>query len=568
MTQSTDRRPPLPSLLVTAPPPSSRSRRGGQRGQGHPFAGGLVAAALGLGGVTVAVLLLWISSPYPAGGPGGALHAAASLWLLAHGADLVRADTVSGGGAPLGVTPLLLSALPLWLLYRATRHALESREEELAAAGRESAGEPCALTTIGWLSAGYLLVGTAVTVYAAGGPLRVDVLSAVLHLPVVTVAAVAYAFWVAVGRPREPLEAAAGWAIGRVPEGAWQARLERCRAVLTPRRLATAVRAAAAGAAVLLGGGALLVAASLVWHWGAAGAAFAQLSQVWSGRFSVLLLGVALVPNAAVWGAAYALGPGFALGAGTVTPLASPPHPGLPDFPLLAAVPDAGPGTPLTWAVAALPVAAGTAVGWYVARAAVPGAAVAWAAVPGAAPGHVARASGGTVRGAVPGAAVARVVVPGAACGADHASGAAGGQRPHAVAGTAEQRAAVARAAVPGPGSEPEPDARTAARAAGGVRGWRDTALVAGLGSAGYGVVVAVLAELAGGALGGGAMEDFGPRWWFAGAAALGWAGTVGVPVALLVRWWRARRGAAAVSARGEAETRRRSRMRLPFRCG
>ncbi|WP_240483501.1 DUF6350 family protein, partial [Streptomyces pathocidini] len=206
MTQSTDRRPPLPSLLVTAPPPSSRSRRGGQRGQGHPFAGGLVAAALGLGGVTVAVLLLWISSPYPAGGPGGALHAAAALWLLAHGADLVRADTVSGGGAPLGVTPLLLSALPLWLLYRATRHALESREEELAAAGRESAGEPCALTTIGWLSAGYLLVGTAVTIYAAGGPLRVDVLSAMLHLPVVTVAAVAYAFWVAVGRPREPLE--------------------------------------------------------------------------------------------------------------------------------------------------------------------------------------------------------------------------------------------------------------------------------------------------------------------------------------------------------------------------
>jgi len=52
--------------------------------------GGALAAGLGLAALTVLVVLLWISSPYPDSGPGGALHIAAALWLLAHGAELVR----------------------------------------------------------------------------------------------------------------------------------------------------------------------------------------------------------------------------------------------------------------------------------------------------------------------------------------------------------------------------------------------------------------------------------------------------------------------------------------------
>ncbi|NED14400.1 DUF6350 family protein, partial [Streptomyces sp. SID9124] len=68
----------------------------------------------------------------------------------------------------------------------------------------------------------------------------------------------------------------------------------------------------------------------------------------------VLLLALGLVPNAAMWGAAYGLGPGFALGtASTVTPLAFTGSPALPDFPLLAAMPAHGPGSPLNWAAGA-----------------------------------------------------------------------------------------------------------------------------------------------------------------------------------------------------------------------
>ncbi|MBK3630819.1 hypothetical protein JHN59_39715, partial [Streptomyces sp. MBT49] len=39
--------------------------------------GGALAAGLGLASFAVLVMVLWISSPYPDSGPGGALHVAA-----------------------------------------------------------------------------------------------------------------------------------------------------------------------------------------------------------------------------------------------------------------------------------------------------------------------------------------------------------------------------------------------------------------------------------------------------------------------------------------------------------
>ncbi|NEB84599.1 hypothetical protein G3I43_10475, partial [Streptomyces anulatus] len=87
--------------------------------------------------------------------------------------------------------------------------------------------------------------------------------------------------------------------------------------------------------------------------------AFLGLAGDWSGRFAVLLLAASLVPNAALWGAAYGLGPGFALGTGaTATPLGLDGTPAVPRFPLLAAVPDQGPGSLLNGAALAVPVAA------------------------------------------------------------------------------------------------------------------------------------------------------------------------------------------------------------------
>lgn len=281
---------------------------------------------------------------------------------MAHGAELVRPDTLSGVPAPIGVVPLLVVALPVWLVYRSSRDALEP-----------DAGLP-QLTALGGLctvAGGYLLVGAAVVVYARGGPLSTDTLGTALRLPVVPVLSAAAGVWVASGRPLSPL-------LDRLPglrgpdagdaEGAGVAVAAGRR-----RRAVVVMRSATAGAVVLLGGGLVLVAGSLIWHADAAQESFLQLAAAWSGRVAVLLLSLALLPNAAVWGASYALGPGFALGtSATVTPLAVTGPAALPPFPLLAAVPAEGPGMAVTWAAGAVPLLTGLTIAWFTVRVAAP----------------------------------------------------------------------------------------------------------------------------------------------------------------------------------------------------
>ncbi|MFD5750036.1 DUF6350 family protein [Streptomyces sp. NPDC127033] len=351
MTQLTDRGTPLSS--------ASAVDRGRAAALTASFLRGAIAAGLGLGMLAVLLTAMWIASPYPDGGAGSALHVAAGLWLLSHCFELVRPETLSGGPAPLGVVPLLLVALPVWLIHRAARDTLEPEE-----------GRPqlTALGAVATVSCGYLLVGGVVVLYVAGGPLTVHPLRALLGLPVVTLLAATAGAWTASGRPRGPLPM---WLPGAV------------RTALARTRTRAALRSGAAGALLLAGGGALLVGISLGWHGGPAHASFEQLAADWSGRCGLLLLGVTLVPNAAIWGAAYALGPGFVLGTGaTVTPFGVLGNPAPPSFPLLAAVPE-GPATALNWAVAAVPAVAGATVAWFTLRVAVPPFAVreeAWSA--------------------------------------------------------------------------------------------------------------------------------------------------------------------------------------------
>ncbi|MFD3876175.1 DUF6350 family protein [Streptomyces sp. NPDC058623] len=404
MTQVTELGTPLP----VAPRPDPRRR---SPAAAACVLGGAVAAGLGLGFLAVLVIVLWISSPYPDSGPGGALHLAAGLWLMAHGTELVRYETLSGVPAPVGVTPLLLVALPALLMRRAARLGSASGD----AAGADGEEVLPAGAVFSAVLCGYLAVGALATVYAAGGPMPADPLSAAWHLPLVAALAAASGVWAAKGRPLGPLP-------DRVPRSV--------RTAITRPRYALALRSGAAGVLVLLGGGTLLVGASLAWHGPQVQASFLQLTGVWSGRFAVLLLAVALIPNAMVWGAAYGLGPGFVLGAGaTATPLGFEGAAALPGFPLLAALPPEGPGTPVTWAAAGIPVAAGLAVGWFAVRRArevpygetaltaalgsvVCGAAMAaLAAVSGGPMGTAALASFGPVWWAVGGAATAWTLV-------------------------------------------------------------------------------------------------------------------------------------------------------------
>jgi hypothetical protein len=78
------------------------------------------------------------------------------------------------------------------------------------------------------------------------------------------------------------------------------------------------------------------------------------------GLLYTVLVG-AVAPNAALLSSSYLLGPGFAVGAGTLVSPAAVSLGPLPAFPLLAALPD--PGTPPAWlaALVAPPVAAAVA---------------------------------------------------------------------------------------------------------------------------------------------------------------------------------------------------------------
>ena len=316
--------------------------------------GGTAAAGTGLAAVALPVFFLWIVSPYVESGGGGVLHLAACLWLLAHGA------TLRFGAAPIGVPPLLLTALALTLLYRAAARTARQAEAGEAEAGRAG-------SLLAGVCTGYLLVGataTALSVATGGTPVvgPAGALGRLLLLVLPTAAVGVRAgsgVWPFAPLPRYRPP---GWAR---PLARWGRLLvDRSR---VPGGGAAALRAGAAAGATLLGGGALMFTVSLLLRFGAAGAVSAQLAPDLVGRFSLLLLCATLLPNAAIWAAAYALGPGFTLGGGFTPLAAAAVQP--PAFPLLAALP--GPGrSPLGLLTPAVPVAAGVVAAVLLGRAA------------------------------------------------------------------------------------------------------------------------------------------------------------------------------------------------------
>ncbi|MGP3973239.1 cell division protein PerM [Streptomyces sp. 8N114] len=340
-------------------------------GRGHPrplpltsgwLLGGAVAAGLGLGAFAVVVLLLWTVSPFPDSGADGALRTAADLWLLAHGAHLVRHETLSGLPVPVGVTPLLLTAVPAWLLWRATREGLDAR----LSAG-DGGDEYGALAVAGWVSGGYLLVTAAAVAYVSGSPIEAEPVSTVCRLPlfVVVVTGLCTAYFA-----QGPSVATAWQALSRRLPEALRVRMQRLLRHITGERAVVAVQAGCAATVVVCAGGAALLGGALVWNVQSVFGAFSQLTDDLSGQFAVLLLTVALLPNGVLWATSYGLGPGFTLGADSVAgPIATTGPPELPPFPLLSAVPEEGTGSFVEWCLAgAVPLLGGLMCGWWVGR--------------------------------------------------------------------------------------------------------------------------------------------------------------------------------------------------------
>ncbi|WP_405012962.1 DUF6350 family protein [Kitasatospora sp. NBC_01539] len=302
---------------------------------------GARTALAALSVIAVPVLGLWVLTPYGDVTARGALRLSCAVWLLGHGAPLTRGPA----GAPVTVTPLLLTVVSVLLLRRAGARA--------AARTPQGTGMPRALLPLG---AGYLAVAAwaAAECGRADAVLRADAPPALVAVAVVAAAGLAWGFC-----------GAHGAAVPALPP----AFTERLPGWAPPRGSAAATGRAAAAwlAGLVAGAGTLLTVAVLV---GDAGHSADGLADRIAGVLGLVLACALLLPNALVWAAAFALGPGFAVGAGTVVSPFGTRLGALPEFPLFELVPGgpAGPGWAL--AVGALPLAAGVVPALLLGRAA------------------------------------------------------------------------------------------------------------------------------------------------------------------------------------------------------
>ncbi len=340
-----------------------RARRPDRTGDGpgagalvlrSPFAAGAVAAvwgaALGLAFVTAPVVLAWLLAPHgdnhglpgiPASdaGRGGVL-----AWLAAQHATL---HTSAGA---LSMLPLGLLAIPAVALYRSGRWA-----------GRASVDAvPAAVAATCTLAATYTVATAVVTSLVSDATLGARMSSVVIGSILLSLVA---------------------GGLGVVGGGQlWPELAGRANESVPP-----VVRGSLAGLATLLCGGGLLLLAALVNHFGR----IVDLTQsLHAGAFGgavLLLLGAVCVPTGVVWAAAYAVGPGFAVGVGTTVAPAGIALGPVPAFPLLSALPATGPAPTASLVALAVPVIAGLVIGLMAARrpAPTPGRTVAEAAAAG-----------------------------------------------------------------------------------------------------------------------------------------------------------------------------------------
>jgi hypothetical protein len=302
-----------PSLVVSGAPAAASTR---------PSWGAMIGAAClpALASYLAAVILLALLAAAGAaeGSVSAVARAAAVGWVAAHHIPL----TIDG--APLGVLPLLPTLLVGALIARgAAAVATRSRIHQPADAGRVAAA---IAGTHGVLGAALALVATPATVTA-------DPALAAVGCALIAGLAAAVGLARPCGLLPAALRGAPGWVRPGVVAGVW-------------------------GLALLLAAGLATVLIALV----VSAPEVIEMSGSDAGSvLGLTTLSIGYLPNATIAGLSWLAGPGFSIGALSISPVAV--HAGaVPAVPLLAALPQ-GP-IPPWWGVAvAVPLLVGAAVG-------------------------------------------------------------------------------------------------------------------------------------------------------------------------------------------------------------
>ncbi|MGP4024785.1 cell division protein PerM [Actinomadura sp. 3N407] len=307
---------------------------------------GLVAAlwciGIGLAVLTTVTLIGWIAAPKTALGDGlsGVFRTAVNFWLVSHHAGF------SYGQGRVGLLPLGVLVLPGALLYRGGGWMIR-------AAGLPHRPRKAVVHVAVALAAPYAGLAGLLALAAASPQVRPSAWQALLGGFLVAVIAGG------LGAARAVVAA----------QVAAQARGERVRSGLgallrlLPDRPRSLVIGVAGSLAVLLASGALLVGASLAVNMPDADHLYDLLAPGVVGGVLLLLVELAFLPNAVIWGMAYAVGPGFSVGAGTSVSPTGVFLDAVPAFPPLAALPDPGPAPAISLLALAAPFVAGAVGG-------------------------------------------------------------------------------------------------------------------------------------------------------------------------------------------------------------
>jgi hypothetical protein len=249
-----------------------------------------------------------------------AMRVGADAWLLAHGADL-HLDT-----ATVTVLPLGLTVICAYVAYRVGVWAGET-----AAVDRTADHLGVVLSAAGLQATVYSVVALLAAVLSIHPRAEADLLGALVGGFVLALLAGGAGLLAGTGQVR-PL-------LGRAPALARSVLAGACAVVL-----------------LMLAAGSFLVAGALVADFGTAATVLSRLHADGPAGLSYTVVGLLFVPNASLLAGSYLLGPGFAVGTGTVvSPTAVMMGP-VPAFPLLAALPDDGATATWTTALMGLPV--------------------------------------------------------------------------------------------------------------------------------------------------------------------------------------------------------------------